>query len=94
MDWTKIVMTLTAAPGVIALVGAAIGYGQLKQRLVEVEKDTAKIADYGEQLARIDERTRNTDSAVRDMRGDVARLVETLVTDPAVRFRQDRLQRS
>jgi hypothetical protein len=65
--------------GMIGLLGAAVGYGRLQQRLIAVERDVERVADLGEKVSRIDERTRNTDENVKDLKGALADLTSALL---------------
>lgn len=71
-----------AVPGVLALAGAAVSHGRTQARLKAVEKDVQTAKDLGEKVARIDERTIATASSVKDIKGNVDRLVEHLLTEP------------
>lgn len=68
-----------AIPGVVALIGCAVGYGRLVQRLQTVERDLAEVKDLKEKVSAIDERTKNTQADVRDVKTDVGRLVEHML---------------
>lgn len=69
--------------GVLGLLGAAVGYGKLQQRLVTVERDVQGFRQLAEQVARIDERTRATASDVKDVKDAVSDLTRNLLYDRA-----------
>lgn len=57
-----------------------MGYGGLRQQVRNLKSEVDKVADLEPKVTRIDERTKNTDQAVRDMRGQINRLVEHVIT--------------
>lgn len=86
-------LLLAAVPGILALIGASIGYGRLLQRLTTVERDLTKVQDLSDKVTRIDERTLNTDRQIGEIKGDINRLVENLIEEPARLFRNGRTSR-
>lgn len=89
MDFKTFLLVMEIAPGILALIGVAAGFGQLKQRLIEVEKDVAKVGDLSDKVTRIDERTLSTDRKVGEMQGGIDRLVQHLLDDPVRSFNRD-----
>lgn len=80
--------------GIIGLLGAAVGYGRLQQRLITVENDVNTVKGLAGQVARIDERTIITDRNVTDVKESVGKvqdsvtdLTRILIEDAAVRTR-------
>lgn len=71
---------LAYLPGGAALVGVAMGYGGLRQQVKSLKADVDKIGELEPKVTRIDERTKNTDQTMRDMRGQLNRLVEHVIT--------------
>lgn len=78
-DFHLIIALIGAIPGFLALLGAAVGYGRIVQRLSRVEQDVADMKRMGETVARIDERTKGTDQNVQNLRQAVDRFVEIIV---------------
>lgn len=70
-----------AVPGLAALVGVAVSHGRQVQRLDAVERDVQTVKNLGEQVTRIDERTKNTDKNVSDMKADVSKLTDHLLEE-------------
>lgn len=68
-------------PGVLALVGASVGYGAMRNQVKNLKIDVDKLDDLAPKVSRIDERTLNTDSAVREMKGQVDRLVDHMLNE-------------
>lgn len=91
-DWNTIV---SAGPGVLALIAAAVGYGRLQQRLTSVERDVEKLSKLSESVVRIDERTKSTENSILEIKqsvGDISRYI----TDGAlgvIRRAQDTVHR-
>lgn len=83
-------LLLAAVPGILALIGASIGYGRLLQRLATLERDVGKVQDLSDKVTRIDERTLNTDRQLGEIKGDIDRLVQNLIEEPARLFRAAR----
>ena len=71
---------ISAIPGLVALVGAAVGHGRTMQRLATVERDVSDVRDLKSQVTRIDERTLNTDRNVTSMKDDLATVTEHLLS--------------
>ena len=65
------VMDYLGLSGLLAMVGAALGYGRLQQRIEQHGQELAKLTSNADMLARLDERL----SHVKD---DVAEIKETL----------------
>ena len=59
MGDTVLQWAASATPGVLALIGAAVGYGRLTQRLVTVERDVRDLKTIATDVAVIGERTKN-----------------------------------
>lgn len=66
---------ISAVPGVLALVGAAMGYARLQQRMIAVEKDVEKVGEIEKKVAAIDERTAGQEKNIDHIRDQVDRLV-------------------
>lgn len=64
LDWLGI-------SGVIATIGGAIGFGQLKQRIDQHAAELTKLANNADTLARLDER-------LAHVKTDVAEIKESL----------------
>lgn len=83
--------TVGGVSGIVALLGAAVGYGRLQARLNTVERDVSKLGGLSEQVGRIDERTKNTDENVKDLKESVKELTSALLAGraygPAARSR-------
>lgn len=69
------------ASGVIALLGAAVGYGRIVQRLEAVEKDVEKLGDMKSKVEVIEERTKTTNEMVREVKHSVDRLVGKMMEE-------------
>lgn len=67
---------VSGVPGVLALVGAAVGYGRSMQKIKTIEVETRPIVRITQQIARIDERTKGTAEQVKDVKAQVDRIVE------------------
>lgn len=80
---TEFELALAAVPGVLALVGGAMGYARLQQRMTSVEKDLSKVQDLSDKVTRIDERTLSTDRAITDVKQSVDRLVQNMIDEPS-----------
>lgn len=89
MDLKTLLLVLEIVPGLIALIGVAVGFGQLKQRLIAVEKDVARVGDLSDKVSRIDERTISTDKKVGEMQGGIDRLVQHLLDEPVRAFNRE-----
>ncbi len=76
------VAILGAAPGLLALAGAGVGYGRLVQRLITVERDLADVKDLSDRVSRIDERTKSTNQQVTEVKESVDKLVSHLLNEP------------
>ncbi len=72
-DWLSIL------PGMVALLGAAVGYGSMRARMAQLEKDMEPVKKLAQDVARIDERTQLTQANVKDVKGSVERLVERFI---------------
>lgn len=68
-----------AVPGVLALLGSAVAFGRLQQRLTDVEKSVERLKDLADKVTRIDERTYHTGTDVADIRQNVKALTEALL---------------
>lgn len=66
---------VTASPGIIALIGAAVGYGRLMQRMSAVESDVHELKGLNETVARIDERTKAGAEDMKAVRADLSSIV-------------------
>lgn len=70
---------LAAVPGVIALLGGAVGYGRLLERLRAVERDVADVNDIKTKVAAIDARTTSTENNINSIKGSVDKIYEYLL---------------
>lgn len=83
MTSVEAISTLGGVSGVVALAGALVGYGRLQQRLNTVERDLAKLSELSDKVTRIDERTKNTDENVRELKGSMQELTSALLQSVA-----------
>lgn len=74
-------LALGAVPGLLALLGAAVGYGRLTQRLATVETKMTKVENLANDVARIDERTLNTAKGVEAIDGKLTVVTEHLLSE-------------
>lgn len=72
---------VAAIPGVIALLGGAVGVGALHQRVRNVEKAVEDLPGMRENLARIDERTKSTADTVKSMDGKIDEVIANMLAD-------------
>jgi methyl-accepting chemotaxis protein len=66
----------SVGPGLLALAGAAIGYGRLQQRMQTLERDVERLTKLDDKvgaivadMARVDERTKNIAEGMEDVKG-------------------------
>lgn len=76
------------ASGVLGLLGAAAGFGAMRQRLLRVEKDVsrmdqdlAELRQVATKVAVIEERTKNIDEAVKVAAGKLDTVVAHLLDE-------------
>lgn len=62
---------LSAIPGVLALVGAALGIGRASQRLRTLELRVNELTDLKDTVTRIDERTKQAREDHKQLRDEV-----------------------
>lgn len=67
---------LELMPGVMGLLGAAVGYGSMNQKVRNLEEKIKPISEFSDQIGRIDERTKSTDRKVDGVKDQVDRIVE------------------
>lgn len=82
MSILEVLSAVGGFSGVLGLLGAAVGYGRLQQRLLTVEHDVGKLGDLTSKVSRIDERTKNTDVNVRDLKESIGDLTRALLSGP------------
>ncbi len=58
-------------PGVLALIGAALGIGRASQRLRTLETRVNELSDLKDTVTRIDERTKQAAEAHKQLRDEV-----------------------
>lgn len=75
----EILSQVGGVAGLVALLGAAVGYGRLQSKITTLERDVAKLSDLGDKVSRIDERTKNTDDNVKDLKTSVQDLTNALL---------------
>lgn len=80
MNWGLAVGALGAIPGLLALAGSLIGFGRLTQRLQNVERDMAEMKVVTAKVGVIEERTKNTDENVKNIRDSLSTMTETLLS--------------
>lgn len=68
-------IAFAAVPGVIALIGAAVGHGRTMQRINAVEADVHELKGLNVTVARIDERTKAAADDMKAVREDISTLV-------------------
>ena len=81
-----------AIPGVLALFGAAISHGRNAQRLDSLEEDVKKVVQLKETVGRLDERTKRTESDVKEIKSNVNLLVQKMLDDGRAHRNQSRSQ--
>ena len=79
---------LGAVPGVLALIGAGVGYGRLSQRVSDMERAldgssglTAKMTTVSTQVARMEEKQVATTRQLDTIDTKIDRLVDRLLDD-------------
>lgn len=81
VNWgTVAVGAFGAIPGILALAGSLIGFGRMTQRLQTVERDVGEMKVVTAKVAVIEERTKNTDDNVKEVRNTLAAVTETLLS--------------
>lgn len=84
-NWVWMLGTL---PGLVALIGAAIGYGRLQARLSNVERDVEKLGTLADTVTRIDERTKTTASSLEKIETGLSRVSDWIMSG-ALNFIRD-----
>lgn len=67
---------LEMIPGVGALLGAAVGYGKLKQEVADLRAEVSGLGNQGERIARIEATTGSMGAQVNRIEGKLDRLLE------------------
>lgn len=62
---------LIAGPGILALIGVAVGYGALRQRVKTVEEQLKELLKLPTLIATIEERTSNMNMNVNSLNGKI-----------------------
>lgn len=78
-NWGIVVAVAGAIPGILALAASLVGLGRLTQRLQNVETDVAGMKDAVAKVGVIEERTRNTDDNVKNIRDKLDAMTDTLL---------------
>ena len=77
------------APGVLALLATAVGYGALRQRVRGMERSIETVEALRETLGRLDELTKSVDAKIDKVSGQVGWLVSRLVGPEPRTFRRE-----
>jgi len=81
VEGVNLFVVLGAAPGVMALIAAAISHGKLMQRVLAVEETQRRMADAVAAVAAIDERTKNSARQITDIKAQVDKLVDRMLDE-------------
>lgn len=72
---------LIAGPGLLALIGVAVGYGALRQRVKSVEDQLKELLKLPTAVAVVEERTWNINNNVNAMNGKIDGFLSAAVND-------------
>lgn len=72
---------LIAGPGLLALIGVAVGYGALRQRVKAVEDQLKELLKLPTAVAIVEERTWNINNNVNAMNGKIDGFLSAAVND-------------